>query len=143
MSVAHILSVKGSSVVTTAPGKTLQETAQVMAANGIGAILVCNANGELAGILSERDIMRAIAEKGASALDDRVSSHMTTKVITTDPGSTVVNVMQRMTAGRFRHMPVLHDGKLTGVVSIGDLIKYRLSELEDEQQALKEYIATA
>ena len=143
MSVAHILSVKGTDVITTTPDKSLHETAQTMARHGIGAIVVCGSTGEIAGILSERDIMRAIAEHGANALEQRVSSHMTKKVMTAEKISTAISVMQRMTAGRFRHMPVLHDGELAGLVSIGDLIKHRLAELEDEQQALKEYIATA
>ena len=143
MSVAQILSGKGNNVITTTPDRTLHETAQTMARHGIGAIIVCNAANEIAGILSERDIMRAISVHGADALEQRVSSHMTAKVVTAEPVSTVHSVMQRMTAGRFRHMPVVQGGKLAGVVSIGDLIKHRLSELEEEQQALKEYIATA
>ncbi len=143
MSVAQILSGKGTHVVTTAPDKTLHETAQLMAQKGIGAVLVCTTAGEISGIISERDIMRAIAGSGAQALEQRVSSHMTRNVMTAEPSSTVVSVMQRMTAGRFRHMPVVRDGKLAGVVSIGDLIKHRLSELEHEQEVLKEYIATA
>lgn len=143
MSVASILSVKGANVVTTTPDRNLRETAQLMAKSGIGAVIVCSSIGEIVGILSERDIMRAIADEGAPALEHRVSSHMTKNVVTADPTSTAVSVMQRMTAGRFRHMPIVEDGKLVGVVSIGDLIKHRLAELEEEQQALKEYIATA
>ncbi len=143
MSVASILSGKSTNVITTTPDMSLHETAQTMAQKGIGAIIVIGASGEIVGILSERDIMRAIAESGAAALDHRVSTHMTKKVVTTDLASSAVSVMQRMTAGRFRHMPIVEDGKLAGVVSIGDLIKHRLSQLEEEQQALKEYIATA
>ena len=143
MSVTQILSVKGKKVVTTTPDRDLRETAQTMAKHGIGAIIVCGAAGEIAGILSERDILRAVAEHGAGALDQRVSSHMTRNVVSASPDATVHLLMQRMTAGRFRHMPVLRDGELEGIVSIGDLIKHRLGELEDEQQALKDYIATA
>lgn len=143
MSVASIISGKGADVITTSPDRSLHETAQTMAQKGIGAIIVVGLAGEIVGILSERDIMRAIAESGAGALDHRVSTHMTKKVVTTELTSSAVSVMQRMTAGRFRHMPVVEDGKLAGVVSIGDLIKHRLSQLEEEQQALKEYIATA
>lgn len=143
MSVAHILSVKGNNVVSTHPDRTLKEAAQIMAQHGIGAILVFGVANEIAGILSERDIMRAISQHGAGALEQRVSSHMTRKVVTATPDQTVVSVMQRMTSGRFRHMPVLQNGQLVGILSIGDLIKHRLSQLEEEQQALKEYIATA
>ena len=143
MSVTQILSVKGNKVVTATPDRTLHETAQTMASNGIGAIIVCGAAGEIAGILSERDILRAVAEHGARALEQRVSSHMTRNVVTATPDATVHMLMQRMTAGRFRHMPVLRNGELEGIVSIGDLIKHRLGELEDEQQALRAYIATA
>lgn len=143
MSVAQILSVKGDQVITTTPEQTLHETAQLMAKHGIGAIIVSGVSGTIAGILSERDIMRAISQHGAGALEQRVSSYMTRAVITVEPSATVPNVMHRMTAGRFRHMPVVRDGVLIGIVSIGDLIKHRLTELEEEQQALKEYIATA
>ena len=143
MSVTQILSVKGKNVLTTTPDRNLHETAQTMAKHGIGAIIVCGAAGEIAGILSERDILRAVAEHGAGALDRQVSSHMTRNVVTAAPDATVHSLMQRMTAGRFRHMPIVRDGELEGIVSIGDLIKHRLEELQDEQQALKDYIATA
>lgn len=143
MSVAHILAGKGNRVVTTTPDRTLHEVAQVMSSHSIGAIIVCGAKGEIVGILSERDIMRSVANQGVRALDERVSSHMTKNVSTSTPDTTVIMVMQKMTAGRFRHMPIVSDGELVGIVSIGDLIKHRLSELEGEQQALKEYIASA
>lgn len=143
MSIAQILSGKGHKVITTTPERSLHETAQLMAQHGIGAIIVSGVSGGIAGILSERDIMRAISQHGAGALEQRVSSYMTRNVVTVEPNATVHYVMHRMTSGRFRHMPVLRNGELIGIVSIGDLIKHRLAELEEEQQALKEYIATA
>jgi len=143
MSVSSIVSGKGAGVVTTTPDRTLHQAAQLMAQQGIGAVIVMGSTGDIVGIVSERDIMRAIAESGAAALEHRVSSHMTKNVVTTNMAASAVSVMQRMTAGRFRHMPIVENGRLSGIVSIGDLIKHRLSQLEEEQQALKEYIATA
>lgn len=143
MSVANILSVKGHGVVTAAPDQTLFELTQLLADKGIGAVVVLDRAGAIAGIISERDVMRAIAKRGASALEERVSSNMTRSVETTGEDASVMSVMQRMTKGRFRHMPVVSGGQLTGVISIGDLIKNRLADMEQEQQALKEYIGTA
>jgi CBS domain-containing protein len=95
------------------------------------------------GILSERDVVRVIAKHGAPALDDEVSRHMTAKVITVTRDDTIDHVMQTMTEGRFRHMPVVEEGRLVGIISIGDVVKRHVGALDSERQALREYIATA
>ena len=95
------------------------------------------------GILSERDVVRVIARHGAAALDDQVSRHMTPKVTTVTRDDTIDHLMQTMTEGRFRHLPVVEDGRLIGIVSIGDVVKRHVSEIDSERQALREYIATA
>jgi CBS domain-containing protein len=143
MSVARILATKGREVVTTQPHRTLREAAEVLAARGIGAVVVSDVQGSVHGILSERDIVRAIGRGGPSALDDAVSVHMTSRVVTTTEAESVYETMERMNNGRFRHLPVLKDGKLDGIVSIGDVVRFRLAEMEHEHSALREYIATA
>ncbi len=143
MNVAHILSQKGRDVVTVSPDFSLHDVCQLMSEKGIGAVVVCARDGELVGILSERDIMRTIAASGARALEERVSSHMTSTVVTCREDTTIQSVMERMTEGRFRHVPVVREGRLAGIISIGDLIKNRLAEVESEQDELKRYIATA
>ena len=143
MTVATILLAKGQEVITIRPEQTLQEAAAILAGKRIGAIVVIDAAGDLKGILSERDIVRAVAESGAHCLDDKVARHMTGKVVTTTRSSTILATMEQMTAGRFRHVPVMHDGKLEGLISIGDLVKYRIAEIENESRALLDYIATA
>ena len=141
--VAHILAAKGRDVVTTQPHRTMAEVARLLADRGIGAVLVTGADGGLLGIASERDIVRAISKSGPAVLDDAISRHMTTRVMSTRPDSTVMSVMEEMTAGRFRHMPVLENGHLMGLVSIGDVVKHRIEQIEHEHTALREYIATA
>ena len=143
MNVAHILSQKGRDVVTVLPDFSLEEVCKLMSDKGIGAVVVCSRDADVVGILSERDIMRTLAAKGARALDDRISSHMTSTVVTCREDTTIQNVMERMTERRFRHMPVVDDGRLVGIISIGDLIKNRLAEVESEQDDLRRYIATA
>lgn len=141
--VAGILSVKGRDVVTTQPHRTVAEAAKLLDDRGIGAVLVTSADGGLLGILSERDILRAVARTGPAILQDAVSRYMTTKVVTTRLDCTVTSVMEAMTAGRFRHMPVLENGRIVGVVSIGDVVKHRIEQIESEHTALREYIASA
>jgi CBS domain-containing protein len=143
MTVAHILSTKGREVATTQPHRTLAEASKMLADRGIGALVVTGADGELLGIVSERDIVRAVARGGGAALGEAVSRHMTAKIVTATEDMTVVAVMEEMTNGRFRHVPVVRQGRIDGLVSIGDVVKYRLAEVEGEQQALREYIATA
>lgn len=143
MTVARILASKGREVVTTQPHRTVREIIDVLARKHIGAVVVIGAEGVVLGIVSERDIVRAIADQGAKALEDAVSRHMTAKVVTTTEEGTVERLMEQMTAGRFRHVPVTRDGRLDGLVSIGDVVKYRIEEVEREHRALRDYIATA
>lgn len=143
MTVARILATKGHDVVTTQPHRTLSEVAKMLSDKGIGAIVVTGANGEVLGIVSERDVVRAIAQQGAAALDHAVSRYMTAKVVTTRERATVDSLMETMTAGRFRHVPVVENERLVGLISIGDVVKHHVAEIETEQRALKEYIATA
>ena len=143
MTIARILATKGRDVTASQPHRTLGEAARVLADKAIGAIIVTDSDGALQGILSERDIVRALARHGAEAMDHPVSRYMTTKVVTTTQESSVVAVMEQMTTGRFRHIPVMRAGKLDGLISIGDVVKYRLAEIEGESEALKQYIASA
>jgi CBS domain-containing protein len=143
MTVARILAVKGRDVFTTQPHRTLQETARLLASKGIGAVVVTGADGQVLGIISERDIVRALAEGGAPALDDAVSSHMTSEVFTASSSTCIHDIMERMTHSRFRHVPVVEGERLAGLISIGDVVKHRIAEIETEHRALREYIATA
>jgi CBS domain-containing protein len=143
MTVARILAAKGRDVVTTQPHRTLAEAAVLLAGRNIGAAVVADAQGRILGMLSERDILHAVAEIGAAALNDAVSKHMTATVIITHEDECVDAAMAKMTMQRCRHLPVIHGEKLIGLVSIGDVVKYRLEQLEHEHQALREYIATA
>jgi len=143
MTVAQILAGKGYEVVTAQPHRTLGELTEILTQRDIGAIIVADAGGKVLGILSERDIVRAIGRKGAAALNDAASMHMTTKVITTTEDETVHATMEKMNQGRFRHLPVIRNGELNGILSIGDVIKFRLAEMEHEHSAMREYIATA
>ena len=143
MTVARILSDKGRDVFTTQPHCTLKEVVDLLAAKGVGAVVVSDASRSVLGILSERDVVRVIARDGAAALEDPVSRHMTPKVITVTVDDTIDHVMQTMTAGRFRHIPVVEGGRLIGIISIGDVVKRHVNALDSERQALREYIATA
>lgn len=143
MTVTRILAVKGHDVVTTQPHRTLEEVSRLLSERQIGAVVVTGADREVLGIVSERDIVRAVARGGAASLHDAVSKHMTVRVTTTTRDATVDSLMEVMTAGRFRHVPVVENGRLAGLVSIGDVVKHRLEEFETEHRALKDYIATA
>jgi CBS domain-containing protein len=143
MIVKSILSAKGSDVATIAPTATLAEATKILADRKIGALLVTGAGGRITGIVSERDIVRALAEFGGGALQLPLTEVMTRKVVTCAPGDTVSVLMERMTAGKFRHLPVMDDGDLVGIISIGDVVKYRLTELQFEQDAMRDYIQTA
>lgn len=143
MTVSRILAKKGRDVITTEPHRTLREVAQLLSDKGIGALVVTGSDREVLGIVSERDVVRAVARQGDAALDDAVSKHMTARVVTASETATINSMMRQMTTGRFRHVPVVEDGRLVGLVSIGDVVKSRLEEFEVEQQALKDYIATA
>ena len=143
MTVKAILSRKGSDVVTIAPTANLSEAVKLLAQRRIGAVIVTGADNRVAGILSERDIVRVLGERGADALGDNIAAVMTRKVTTCVEADTVADIMERMTTGKFRHVPVVEQGRLTGVISIGDVVKFRVEEIERESDALREYIATA
>jgi CBS domain-containing protein len=143
MTVALILAGKGRDVTTTQPHRTLLEVANVLAEKGIGAVIVTGGDGEVLGILSDRDIERAIGRHCVEVLNEAVSKHMTSKVVTTSMDEAIDHVMEQMTSGRFRHLPVMQNGRLAGVVSIGDVVKHRLAMVESESRALRDYITTA
>ena len=143
MNVAFILSVKGRDVVTTQPYRTIAEVSRLLGSKGIGAVVVTGTDGDVLGIVSERDIVRAIAREGAAALEEPVSRFMTAKVVTARPESSVQHLMEQMTSGRFRHMPVVEHGRLAGLVSIGDVVKWHVEEIETEHRAMRDYIASA
>jgi CBS domain-containing protein len=143
MTVKAILSRKGNDVITIEPTVTLSDAVKILADHRIGAVVVAGADRQVAGILSERDIVRALAQRGPGALQDAVGQVMTRKVVTCSESDTVAAIMERMTQGKFRHLPVVERGKLAGLVSIGDIVKHRLEEMEHESNALREYILTA
>ena len=142
MTVARILAGKGRGITTVPPGATLRDVVDVLAAKHIGALIVVDEGRAMVGIVSERDVVRAIARRGVDALEDSVSDHMTREVVTAAETDSVVETVQKMSKGKFRHMPVLERGQLAGIVSVGDAIKYRLEQMEAEQSALRDYIAT-
>jgi CBS domain-containing protein len=143
MTVKAILSRKGTDVLTIEPTATLAAAVKLLADRKIGAVVITGADRQVIGILSERDIVRAFAASGPAALDEQVGQAMTRKVMTCDEAETVASLMERMTQGKFRHLPVVERGRLAGIVSIGDVVKYRLEEVEKESSALREYILTA
>jgi CBS domain-containing protein len=143
MSVSIILAGKGREVVSIDPTATLACAIDLLAEKRIGAVLILGAGRRVVGILSERDIVRALAERGAAALDEPVSRIMTRKVSTCTEGETVASIMERMTDGKFRHVPVLDQGDVVGIVSIGDVVKHRLHEMESDSAAMRDYILTA
>jgi CBS domain-containing protein len=142
MFVSDILAHKGNRVVAVTPEESLASAIATLSARRIGAVLVLDADKKLAGILSERDILHAVARRAAESLSLRVSEVMTTPVVTCDPDDTVEHVMALMTNGRFRHLPVVRRGSLLGIVSIGDVVKWRLDETRQEAEVLRQYIAT-
>jgi CBS domain-containing protein len=143
MLVKHILGDKGREVIAISADATLSEAARLLARKRIGAVLVRDDNGALAGILSERDVVRAVADGSVSALVRPVSAYMTRAVATCAECDTVQDIMEMMTIGRFRHVPVLDNGLVTGIVSIGDVVKTRIEETVQEATTLREYITAA
>lgn len=143
MSVSIILAGKGREVVSVEPNATLAAAVALLAEKRIGAVIVLGADRRIVGILSERDIVRALAERGAGVLDEPVNRVMTRKVSTCTEAETVASIMERMTDGKFRHLPVLDQGRLAGIISIGDVVKHRLQEMERESAAMRDYIRTA
>ena len=143
MTVSTILAEKGREVVTIEPGASLADAARLLAEKRIGAALIVGADRRIVGIISERDIVRALAKRGAAVLDEPVSGTMTREVETCNESETISSIMERMTAGKFRHVPVVDQGRLAGIVSIGDVVKHRLHEMERESAAMRDYIQTA
>jgi CBS domain-containing protein len=141
MLIAQILAGKGREVVSTRPDATVAEVAALLKARRIGAVVVTDDDGGLCGIISERDLARGLADHGADLLQMRVRDLMTTEVSTCAPDDGIDKLMQQMTEGRFRHLPVVQDGRMIGIISIGDVVKHRLQELEAETHLLHDYIS--
>ena len=142
MNVGGILKEKGRQVETAGAETSLQDIAGVLGEKKIGAVIILKDSGKIAGILSERDIVRAVAREGASALKKPASDVMTKKVVTCSETDSVNDLMESMTAGRFRHLPVVNNGNLTGIISIGDVVKWRIAEAEFEAEEMKRYISS-
>jgi CBS domain-containing protein len=143
MTVKAILSVKGGNVFSIEPTATVEAAVKTLTENRIGALLVLGPDRRVIGIVSERDIVRTLAARGAGALKEPLAQVMTRKVVTCSPSETVGTIMERMTTGKFRHVPVIEQDRVVGVISIGDVVKHRLHEIEKESAALRDYIQTA
>jgi CBS domain-containing protein len=143
MIVKTILSGKGGNVVTIEPTTDVADAVRILTEKHIGALVVTGAEGRIVGIISERDIVRALAKRGNAALKLPLTEVMTRKVVTCGEDETLSVIMEQMTQGKFRHVPVLDGDRLIGIISIGDVVKWRLEELQLEQNALRDYIATA
>lgn len=147
MNVKAILAAKksnaGGDVITIQPTADLSTAAKLLAKHRIGAVPITGPGGRLAGILSERDIVRAMAEHGPGALDIPVGQVMTRDVETCAEDDACASLMERMTQGKFRHLPVISQGKLVGIISIGDVVKQRVDEIERDAEAMRDYIRTA
>jgi CBS domain-containing protein len=142
MTVSGILESKGHHIVSVEPDVALSTAVKLLAERRIGAVLVMSQQ-RIEGILSERDVVRVLGERGAAALEEPVRAVMTRKVISCRPRDSVGEIMETMTSGKFRHMPVLDDNRIIGLISIGDIVKWRVREFEHEQQALQDYIKSA
>jgi len=142
MLVSDILKSKGNAVISAAPSDSVAEAARVLTERRIGALVVLEGE-RLAGILSERDIVRALARQGPGCLQGPLSALMTAKVVTCTPGHSIAEVMEVMTNSRIRHLPVVEGGRLAGMVSIGDVVKWRLEEAQEEVRQLAAYVAGA
>jgi CBS domain-containing protein len=142
MTVRAILDTKGHHILSVEPDAKLSAAVKILSERRIGAVLVMS-GGRIEGILSERDIVRVLGERGAPVLEEPVSSVMTRKVVSCREKDTVSSIMERMTTGKFRHLPVVEDDKVVGLISIGDVVKWRVKEYESEQEALQNYIKTA
>ena len=142
MTVRAILDTKGHNILSVEPEARLTAAVKILGERKIGAVLVMN-RGRIEGILSERDIVRVLAERGAAVLDEPVVNVMTRKVVSCRQNDTVAAIMEIMTIGKFRHLPVLDGERVVGLISIGDIVKWRVQEYENEQEALRQYIKTA
>ena len=143
MTVQAILGQKGRQVVTMGPKQTLREVCETLAQHKIGAVVLIDAQGGIAGIVSERDIVRALAAEGGKGLDEPVEMYMSANVVTCTESETTDRVLARMTTGRFRHMPVVRGDRLIGLISIGDVVARRIALAEQEAAQMRAYIATA
>ena len=139
MDAATVLKSKGGGVFTTTANKSLLEIAKLLTQHGIGCIVILGDDDKIAGIVSERDLMRAIGQGGPEVLKEPVSEFMTKTVVTARNADTSERLMSEMTAHRFRHMPVVEMGRLIGLISIGDLVKIQLADMEMEATATREY----
>ncbi|MEO1100549.1 MAG: CBS domain-containing protein [Pseudomonadota bacterium] len=142
MTIDQILKEKGAGVTTVTDTQTLHSVAKVLDEARIGAVVAIGTDGKVTGVLSERDIVRQLARHGAGAMTMTVAAAMTRDVITATPQETVDHCMELMTDRRIRHLPILKDGGLAGLISIGDLVKWKIAATEAEAEAMKSYIAT-
>jgi CBS domain-containing protein len=142
MTISAILERKGHEVISVDSSASVREAVQLLAGRRIGAVPVLR-DGEVAGIFSERDVVYRLSSEGASILDRNVGVVMTAPAITVEPGTSVLAALSQMTQRRIRHLPVIEGGRLTGLVSIGDLVLHRLTRIEDEAEAMRIYIQTA
>jgi len=141
MTVAALLNDKPAKTISLPSNSTIAQVCKTLSKNRIGAVLIVD-DDHLGGIVSERDVVRFLATSGSSALEQTASDCMTKKLVTCTRSDTVALLMERMTTGRFRHVPIVENDKLIGVVSIGDVVKYRIAEVEREAQEIRDYIAT-
>ena len=142
MTVSTLLKNKDKNVLTILQSQTLQDVSNLLTEMHIGALIVCSKSGDVEGIISERDVVRALANAGHDVLAQKVSQHMTSNPVTCSPFSTINHIMSKMTKGRFRHMPVIENGKLVAVISIGDIVKARIEAMESEAQAMQDCIGS-
>lgn len=142
MIVRTVLKQKGDHVITVAPTDSIADVSRVLTENRIGAVPVRDARGALVGILSERDIVRTLAERGGSCLELQAADLMAQKVVTGTPNDSIDQIMVLMTEHRFRHLPIMENDAFVGIISIGDVVKARIAEIELERDAMKQYIAT-
>lgn len=143
MHVQNILDEKGNRVVTTQPNATIAATSRLLSEHRIGAVLVTDEAGDIVGVISERDIVKGLARDGASVTDRTVADLMTRNVHTCQPGDTIAEIMAVMTERHIRHLPVMANGRWIGMISIGDVVKYRLDEAKLEVDSLREYVLAA
>ncbi len=142
MTVRSVLDTKGHQVISVSPDAKLSAAVKILSERRIGAVMVMSGQ-KIDGILSERDVVRVLGERGAAVLEEPVRSVMTSKVITCHESDTVSAIMEVMTSGKFRHLPVVANDRIVGLISIGDVVKWRVAEYEREQEALQDYIKTA
>jgi CBS domain-containing protein len=143
MTVKSILSNKGSNVLTIEPIATLGTAVNILTEHRIGALVVLGPDNRVIGIVSERDVVRALSERGAGVLDEPLSNVMTRRVVTCVTTDTVGEIMERMTRGKFRHVPVVEQDQLVGIISVGDVVNHRLMEMQRESEAMRDYIQSA